>query len=203
MEEGRLTDSFGRQVDFRNTVLIMTTNAGAEAIKNESAFGFQKQDDDASYDSMKARVMERIEKFFRPEFINRCDDIIVFRHLTTDDLKQVVDLELSKVRERLQEKGLKLVLSDEAKKFVIKKGSNTDFGARPLRRAIEGYVEDPLSEELLKGEFQGKDTVMVDVKVVGDKKQLIFEGLATGGEAAVAGAAPAGDAGTSGEAATT
>ena len=203
MEEGRLTDSFGRQVDFRNTVLIMTTNAGAEAIKNESAFGFQKQDDDASYDSMKGRVMERIEKFFRPEFINRCDDIIVFRHLTTDDLKQVVDLELSKVRERLEDKGLKLVLSDEAKKFVIKKGSNTDFGARPLRRAIEGFIEDPLSEELLKGEFQGKDTVMVDVKVVGDKKQLIFEGIVTGGEAAVAGAAPAGDAGTSGEAATT
>src|SRR6187455_1400373 len=106
MEEGRLTDSFGRHVDFRNTVLIMTTNAGAEAIKNESAFGFTKGDSDASYDNMKERVMERIEKFFRPEFINRCDDIIVFRHLTVEDLKQVVDLELKKVRERLSERGL-------------------------------------------------------------------------------------------------
>lgn len=200
MEEGRLTDSFGRHVDFRNTVLIMTTNAGAEAIKNESAFGFQKQDDDASYDNMKARVMERIEKFFRPEFINRCDDIIVFRHLNLDDLKQVVDLELSKVRERLLEKGLKLVLTDEAKKFLIKKGSNTDFGARPLRRAIENFVEDPLSEELLKGEFQGKDTVTVDVKTVADKKQLIFEGVVTGpGDVPAVAAAGAGESTGEGE----
>ncbi len=95
MEEGRLTDSFGRNVDFRNTILIMTTNAGAEAIKNESAFGFQKPDDDASYESMKSRVNERIEKVFRPEFLNRVDDVIVFRHLTIEDLKQVIDLELS------------------------------------------------------------------------------------------------------------
>jgi ATP-dependent Clp protease ATP-binding subunit ClpC len=176
MEEGRLTDSFGRNVDFRNAVLIMTTNAGAEAIKNESAFGFQKPSDDASYESMKERVHEQIEKVFRPEFVGRCDDIIVFRHLTEKDLEAVVDLELKKVRNRLFEKGLKLLLSDEARAHLIKKGSNLDFGARPLRRAIEGSVEDPLSEELLKGEFDGKEVVSVDVKVVGDKKQLIFEG---------------------------
>jgi ATP-dependent Clp protease ATP-binding subunit ClpC len=188
MEEGRLTDSFGRNVDFRNAILIMTTNAGAEAIKNESAFGFQAPDDDASYESMKSRVMERIERVFRPEFLNRVDDVIVFRHLTVDDLKQVIDLELSKVRERLAERGLKLVLSDEAKKFLIKKGSNTDFGARPLRRAIENYVEDPLSEELLKGEFQGKDTITVDVKEVGDKKQLFFTGSVSEPEEATVGA---------------
>jgi ATP-dependent Clp protease ATP-binding subunit ClpC len=177
MEEGRLTDSFGRSVDFRNAILIMTTNAGAEAIKNETAFGFQKPDDDASYENMKARVGERIEKVFRPEFLNRVDDVIVFRHLTIEDLKSVVDLELGKVRERLGERGLKLKLSDEAKKFLIRKGSNTDFGARPLRRSIENFVEDPLSEELLKGEFQGKDTIVVDVKEVAGKKQLIFNGV--------------------------
>jgi ATP-dependent Clp protease ATP-binding subunit ClpC len=177
MEEGRLTDSFGRNVDFRNSILIMTTNAGAEAIKNETAFGFQKPDDDASYENMKLRVTERIEKVFRPEFLNRVDDVIVFRHLTLDDLKQVVDLELGKVRERLSERGLKLKLSDEAKKYLIRKGSNTDFGARPLRRSIENFVEDPLSEELLKGEFQGKDTIVVDVKEVGGKKQLFFVGM--------------------------
>jgi len=189
MEEGRLTDSFGRNVDFRNTILIMTTNAGAEAIKNESAFGFQKPEDDATYESMKSRVNERIEKVFRPEFLNRVDDVIVFRHLNVEDLKEVVDLELSKVRNRLEERGLKLVLTDEAKKFLIKKGSNTDFGARPLRRAIENYVEDPLSEELLKGEFQGKDTIMVEVKKVGEQKQLVFEGVVgEGAEPAVAGA---------------
>ena len=179
MEEGRLTDSFGRNVDFRNTIVIMTTNAGAEAIKNESSFGFQAPDDDASYESMKSRVNERIEKVFRPEFLNRVDDVIVFRHLDTEDLKEVVELELSKVRERLSERGLKLVLTDEAKAYLIKKGSNTDFGARPLRRAIENYVEDPLSEELLKGEFQGKDTISVEVKKVGEAKQLVFEGLVT------------------------
>jgi ATP-dependent Clp protease ATP-binding subunit ClpC len=177
MEEGRLTDSFGRNVDFRNSILIMTTNAGAEAIKNETAFGFQKPDDDASYENMKQRVTERIEKVFRPEFLNRVDDVIVFRHLTLDDLKEVVELELGKVRERLGERGLKLKLSDEAKKFLIRKGSNTDFGARPLRRSIENFVEDPLSEELLKGEFQGKDTIVVDVKEVGGKKQLFFVGM--------------------------
>jgi ATP-dependent Clp protease ATP-binding subunit ClpC len=198
MEEGRLTDSFGRNVDFRNTILIMTTNAGAEAIKNESSFGFQKPDDDASYDNMKARVNDRIEKVFRPEFLNRVDDVIVFRHLSIDDLKQVIDLELSKVRERLLERGLKLTLTEEAKKFLIKKGSNTDFGARPLRRAIENFVEDPLSEELLKGEFQGKDMIMVDVKKVGEQRQLVFEGVASQGDGAtpVAAAAP-GQEGTS------
>jgi len=179
MEEGRLTDSFGRNVDFRNTIVIMTTNAGAEAIKNESAFGFQKPDADASYESMKERVQEQIEKVFRPEFLNRVDDVIVFRHLTNADLAEVIELELAKVRERLAERGLKLVLSDEAKKFIIKKGANLDFGARPLRRALENFVEDPLSEELLKGEFQGMDTITVQVKEVGDKKQLYFEGSAS------------------------
>jgi len=119
--------------------------------------------------------------------------VIVFRHLNLDDLKEEVDLELGKVRERLSERGLKLKLSDEAKKFLIRKGSNTDFGARPLRRSIENFVEDPLSEELLKGEFQGKDTIVVDVKEVGGKKQLFFIGVVgEGDETPVgAGAAPA------------
>jgi ATP-dependent Clp protease ATP-binding subunit ClpC len=179
MEEGRLTDSFGRNVDFRNTILIMTTNAGAEAIKNESAFGFQKPEDDAGYENMKMRVQERIEKVFRPEFLNRLDDVIVFHHLTVDNLKLVIDIELAKVRERLLERGLKLELTDEAKKFLIKKGSDTDYGARPLRRALENYIEDPVSEELLKGEFEGKDTIQVDCKEVAGKKQLIFTGLVT------------------------
>ncbi len=179
MEEGRLTDSFGRNVDFRNVILIMTTNAGAEAIKNESAFGFQKPDDDASYESMKGRVNERIERVFRPEFINRVDDIIIFHHLTVEDLKEVIDIELAKVRERLAERGLKLELTEEAKKFLIKKGSDTDFGARPLRRALENYIEDPVSEELLKGEFVGKDTIQVDATEVAGKKQLVFKGMVT------------------------
>jgi ATP-dependent Clp protease ATP-binding subunit ClpC len=186
MEEGRLTDSFGRRVDFRNVILIMTTNAGAEAIKNESAFGFQTGgDEDASYDAMKKRVMDIIERAFRPEFLNRLDDVIVFQHLTKTDLKQVIDLELAKVRERLLERGLKLELTDSAKEFIIKKGANTDYGARPLRRAVENYVEDPLAEELLKGEFQGKDKILVDgIKNDEDKViRLDFQGVVESKEA--------------------
>ncbi len=164
MEEGRLTDSFGRNVDFRNVIMIMTTNAGAEAIKNESAFGFQRPDDDASYESMKERVGEHIERVFRPEFLNRLDDVIIFRHLTTDDLKDVIDMELHSVRVRLEERGYSLRLTDDAKEFLIKEGCKSlDYGARPLRRAIESRVEDPLSEELLRGEFQGKEEIVVDV----------------------------------------
>ena len=187
MEEGRLTDSFGRKVDFRNVILIMTTNAGAEAIKNESAFGFQSPDNDASYDSMKERVMERIERVFRPEFIGRCDDIIVFRHLTNEDLKQVIDMELGKVRNRLAERGLTLKLTDIAKEFLIKKGANLDFGARPLRRAIEQLIEDPLAENLLQGVFQGKDVVVVDaIKDDQDKpRRLDFRGEVSPKEEAV------------------
>jgi ATP-dependent Clp protease ATP-binding subunit ClpC len=196
MEEGRLTDSFGRSVDFRNTILIMTTNAGADAIKNESAFGFQKPDSDASYDSMKQRVQEQIEKVFRPEFLNRVDDIIVFRHLTNDDLGDVIELELKKVRTRLADHNMKLVLSDEAKKFLIKKGSNLDFGARPLRRALENYVEDPLSEELLKGAFQGKDTITIASKEVAGKRQLVFEGSLSTEQPAVAAAAASSEGAT-------
>jgi len=163
MEEGRLTDAFGRKVDFRNTVMIMTTNAGAQAIKNESGFGFQKPDQDASYDNMKTRVNEHIEKVFRPEFLNRLDDVIVFRHLTTEDLKLVIELELAHVRGRLAERGFELVLTDDAKEFLIKVGcKDLDYGARPLRRALENRVEDPLAEELLKGTFQGNNKIVVD-----------------------------------------
>ena len=173
MEEGRLTDSFGRNVDFRNTILIMTTNAGADAIKNESAFGFQKPDEDSSYESMKQRVMDQIERVFRPEFLNRLDDTIIFRHLTKEDLKGVIDFELSKVRERLIDRGLNLELTDTAKEFLIKKGSNLDYGARPLRRAIEQCIEDPLSEELLRGVFVGKDTIVVEGVMENEARERI------------------------------
>jgi ATP-dependent Clp protease ATP-binding subunit ClpC len=178
MEEGRLTDQFGRNIDFRNTLLIMTTNAGAEAIKNEAAFGFQKPEEDASYDSMKARVMDQIERVFRPEFLNRLDDTIIFRHLRQDDLKIVIDFELSKVRERLFDRGYVLDLTDDAKEFLISKGSNLDYGARPLRRAIEQRVEDPLSEELLRGAFEGMNTIVVDSVKNDDGKtiRLAFRG---------------------------
>jgi ATP-dependent Clp protease ATP-binding subunit ClpC len=180
MEEGRLTDSFGRNVNFRNCILIMTTNAGAEAIKNESAFGFQTPEDDASYESMKERVNDSIERVFRPEFLNRLDDTIIFRHLTVTDLKLVIDMELEKVRKRLLERGFKLELTDDAKDYLIKRGSNTDYGARPLRRAIENRVEDPLSEELLQGTFDDSDTIVVNAVWDKDHEKIIrltFQGV--------------------------
>ena len=174
MEEGRLTDSFGRNVDFKNTILILTTNAGADVIKSQSVFGFGKRDDDSSYGKMKERLEQEVERHFRPEFLNRVDEIIVFRHLIKDDLEKIIDIELAKVRERLLDRGITLTLSDESKAFIIENGTNLEYGARPLRRAIESYIEDPLSEELLKGEFKDKNTVTVEVKEVGDTKQLVF-----------------------------
>ncbi|MCH2569855.1 MAG: ATP-dependent Clp protease ATP-binding subunit, partial [Planctomycetes bacterium] len=174
MEEGRLTDSFGRNVDFKNTILILTTNAGADVIKSQSVFGFGKRDDDSSYGKMKERLEQEVERHFRPEFLNRVDEIIVFRHLIKDDLEKIIDIELAKVRERLLDRGITLTLSDESKAFIIENGTNLEYGARPLRRAIESYIEDPLSEELLKGEFKEKNTVTVEVKEVGDTKQLVF-----------------------------
>ena len=173
MEEGHLTDSFGRKVDFKNTVLIMTTNAGALAINNE--FGFAPKDNDTSYDRMKERLQHELEREFKPEFLGRLDEIVVFRSLNEEHLKQIVEIELSKVRERLAEKGLALILTDEAKQFIISKGNATEYGARPLRRAIETYVEDPLSENLLQGAFVGHNTITVRAKEVADQKQLDFE----------------------------
>ena len=196
MEEGRLTDSFGRNVDFRNVIMIMTTNAGAQAIKNESNFGFDAgAAGDASYESMKKRVMDEIQKVFRPEFLNRLDDVIVFRHLDKEDLKQVIDLEVAKVRERLAERGYQLVLTDDAKEFLIRKGNDTDYGARPLRRSIENYVEDPLSEELLRGEFAGKDKIIVEGFKKDDKVvRLQFNGVVSDqGPAVAAGAGSSSD----------
>jgi len=159
MEEGRLTDSFGRHVDFRNTILIMTSNIGADLIKGGAGFGFQKKDADVDYDNIKNILMKEVERFFRPEFINRLDDTIVFRPLTKNDLTQIVEYEVAKVSERLKEQGFTIELDQPAKDFLIDKGYNPDFGARPLRRAIGQYIEDPLSEMLLSGDLHNKNVI--------------------------------------------
>jgi ATP-dependent Clp protease ATP-binding subunit ClpC len=183
MEEGRLTDSFGRNVDFKNTIIIMTTNAGAEVTSSSNIFGFDRgRDDAASYEQMKERLKVAIEKYFRPEFLNRLDDMIVFHSLNRDNLKQIVDIELSKVRSRLRERGLEMILTDAAKEFIIDKGYNPDYGARPLRRAIENMIEDPLSESILRGEFKGFDTLNVKVGDTPDGKKLVFEPSVKGAE---------------------
>jgi ATP-dependent Clp protease ATP-binding subunit ClpC len=196
MEEGRLTDSFGRNVDFKNTILIMTTNAGAEATTSSAFFGFDRGrnlDDASSYEEMKERVKVVIEKYFRPEFLNRLDDVIVFHQLNRENLKQIVDIELGKVRGRLRDRGLELIMTDEAREFIIDKGFNPDYGARPLRRAIENLIEDPLAEEILRGEFKDKDTLTIRVEGEGEERKLKFEASAKGKtEEALVAAAPAG-----------
>ncbi|MCB9845935.1 MAG: ATP-dependent Clp protease ATP-binding subunit [Phycisphaeraceae bacterium] len=173
MEEGRLTDSFGRHVDFRNTILIMTSNIGADLIKGGGGFGFQKRTSEVDYDNIKSILMKEIERFFRPEFINRLDDTIVFKPLTRDDLVRIVEYEVEKVSQRLSTQGFTLSLDQGARDFLIEKGYNPDFGARPLRRAIGTYIEDPLSEMLLSGDLHGKNVINVSHKE--GAENLVFD----------------------------
>lgn len=164
MEEGRLTDSFGRHIDFKNVILIMTSNIGADLIKNQASLGFKQKSVDSSYESMKEMLIREVQNHFRPEFLNRLDDVIVFRALTKDDLKSVVDIEMQSVRTRMKERGLEIVLEDDAREFLIEQGYNPDFGARPLKRAIEKFVEDPLSEQILRGEYKEFRQVKIRVR---------------------------------------
>jgi ATP-dependent Clp protease ATP-binding subunit ClpC len=182
MEEGRLTDNVGRVVDFKNAILIMTTNIGAEQITTQKGFGYERgrpANSEATYSDMKTRLKAEMEKNFRPEFLNRVDDIIVFRGLNKDDLKRIIDIELEKVVKRLRDKNLLLVMTDEAKELLIEKGTSLEYGARPLRRAIEHYLEDPLSEDLLRGTFAGKDTITVRTHEINAEKKLLFEATAS------------------------
>ncbi len=182
MEEGRLTDSFGRAIDFKNTIIIMTTNIGAETIvasddMTSAMFGKYKNrgDVETTYADMKNRLKGQMDKVFRPEFLNRVDDIIVFRSLTKFDLKKIVDIELQKVVKRLKEKGLVLSVSEEAKELMIERGTSLEYGARPLRRSIENLLEDPLAEDLLRGTYAGMETIHVVVHEVDGEKKLVFE----------------------------
>ena len=176
MDEGRLTDSFGRRIDFKNVVLIMTSNIGADLIKNQSGFGFGKKTAESNYEKMKEVLQKEVERHFRPEFLNRVDATIVFKALSRENLETIVEYELAKVFKRLFEHGLKLELTEQAKEFLIDKGYNPEFGARPLRRAIEHYIEDPLSEGVLAGKFKDKDIIKVEVQ---DDEHLKLKGFKT------------------------
>ena len=180
MEEGRLTDSSGRYVDFKNVILIMTSNIGADMIKGGASFGFAKRTEVQDYEKMRDSLMGEIEKFFRPEFINRLDEVIVFRPLDRENLTSIIEFELSKVRERLAAKKMTLDLDAAAKGFLIDKGYNPDFGARPLRRALSTYIEDPLAENLLSGEFMEGDAIKVTRKE--EEDHLSFEATRSGGD---------------------
>ena len=169
LDDGRLTDGHGRTVDFKNSVIIMTSNVGVELIKRDMAIGFaaKKEEVEArkqSYEAMKEKVLTEMRKTFRPEFINRIDEIIVFHQLTEEQLRSIVDLMVRDLQKRLAERKLKVELTEEAKSWIAKVGYDPQYGARPLRRAIERYIENPLSTKLLRGEFNEGDTVIVDLQ---------------------------------------
>ncbi len=175
MESGHLSDAKGRQVDFRNAIIIMTSNLGAELINRDVALGFavprdDKENAEIEYKRMKEQVMSELRRTFRPEFLNRVDEVIVFRALTKEQLLQIVDLELARVQERLEDYSIQLEITDEARVRLAKEGYNPKFGARPLRRVIRRRVEDPLSEGILAGDFREGDIILIDVDE--DEKEL-------------------------------
>ncbi len=170
-EDGRLTDSLGRTVDFRNTVIIMTSNVGAETVRNAGSLGFVAHKEDTSYNAMRDRLLSEVKKAFRPEFLNRIDDIIVFRSLTKENLQVIVALEVGHVLERLKSRGIEVSLTQEAMDFLIDKGFDPLYGARPLKRVIQRYIEDTLSEEIIAGRFKEGSKLQVVRK--GDT--LVFE----------------------------
>jgi ATP-dependent Clp protease ATP-binding subunit ClpC len=162
LEEGKLTDNVGRVVNFRNAIILLTSNVGAETIKKAS-LGFGPANDNITYEKMRDRIMDEARRAFRPEFLNRLDDIIVFRSLTKPDLIQILDLEIAKVGERLKARGIHLVLDEAAKNFLVEKGHDPDYGARPMRRAVEQHLEDPLAEEIMRGHLHGNEPVEITV----------------------------------------
>jgi ATP-dependent Clp protease ATP-binding subunit ClpC len=163
LEDGRLTDSQGRTVDFKNTVIIMTSNLGTADLRKASV-GFAKTDEAVTYEKMKQKVHDALKAHFRPEFLNRIDDVIVFHELTKDEVTEIIDLMVKRVRDQLETQGLSLELTQAAKYFVVDKGYDSTLGARPLRRALQRMVEDPLSEKILWKEFRAGETIIVDVE---------------------------------------
>jgi len=163
LEDGRLTDAQGRSVDFKNTVIIMTSNLGTADLR-KAAIGFAKTDEAVTYEKMREKVNEALKQHFRPEFLNRIDETIVFHELTRDEVFQIVDLMMRRVREQLDTQGLGLELTDAAKTLLSEKGYDPALGARPLRRAIQRLVEDALSERILWKEFRAGETIIVDAE---------------------------------------
>jgi ATP-dependent Clp protease ATP-binding subunit ClpC len=163
-EDGRLTDSFGRKVDFRNTMVIMTSNVGAELIRKSGSLGFKTQKEEVTYQEMKEKLLEEVKRIFKPEFLNRIDDIIVFKPLVREELQRIIDIEIGFVAERLKEQNITLEVSSEAKHFLIEKGFDPIFGARPLKRTIQRFLEDPLASEIISKKFKEGTNVKISCK---------------------------------------
>ncbi|MDB6022745.1 MAG: ATPase domain protein [Pedosphaera sp.] len=170
LEEGKLTDNVGRVVNFRNTIILMTSNVGSETIKKQSSMGFSPISDESSYEKMREKIMDEAKRTFRPEFLNRLDDVIVFRSLTKPDLVEILDIEIGKVMGRLKNKNIHLTLDEKAKEFLVQKGYDPNYGARPMRRSVERFLEDPLAEEILKGNVHENDPVQVTM----ENDKLVF-----------------------------
>jgi len=174
LEEGKLTDSLGRTVDFRNTVIIMTSNVGATMVRKGPGLGFAPENEQEDYEKLKNVMMDAAKEAFKPELLNRIDEIIVFRQLSREDVMQILEIEVAKVQESLKSKSIEMHLTDPAKEFLIDKGYDPAYGARPLRRAIEQHLEDPLAEELLRGNITTSEVI----EVVAEDDKLIFNQLA-------------------------
>ncbi|MDP2865207.1 MAG: AAA family ATPase, partial [Elusimicrobiota bacterium] len=173
MDEGTLTDSLGHKVSFKNTILIMTSNVGARLISKGKTLGFMPADDkEKDYKEMKDTVMEEVKRVFNPEFINRIDEVIVFRPLTEVDTEKILELSLTKVTKKLEAKSIKFSITQAAKTFLVKKGFDPNYGARPLIRTVQKYLEDPMSEFLLNSSMKGGDVLKVDYKGEGDALDL-------------------------------
>ncbi len=178
MDDGRLTDGQGHIVDFRNTVLIMTSNLGTEFVRKSGSLGFLQRSEDGEERAAQEKIEKALKSTFRPEFLNRIDEIITFSSLTREQMREIVDLQMSEVQERLNEHGLNVQLTDAARNWLAEVGYDADFGARPLRRALQKHVESPLSVSVLSGEFSSGDTILVDVDT--DKNQLVFRSVSQG-----------------------
>jgi ATP-dependent Clp protease ATP-binding subunit ClpC len=174
LEDGRLTDSQGRTVDFRHAIVIMTSNIGAQEIARNTPLGFAVSDDETgiTYEDMKNRIMGELKKVFRPEFLNRIDEVVVFHKLTKEEIKTIVELLLRRIRESLAERELQLELTEDAKDLLVDKGWDPSMGARPLRRAIQRYIEDPLADFVLKAELTPGATVMVERAAEGEEPEV-------------------------------
>jgi len=164
LDEGRLTDSLGRRVDFKNTILIMTSNVGARDISKNVSFGFSHENKETSYQDMKNKIMENLKRIFNPEFLNRLDETIVFRPLAKDDMIKIVDLVMEEITAKIADRKISIVLSQGAKEFLAEKGFDPVFGARPLKRAIQRYVEDPIAEEILRSRFSNGSNIKVKLR---------------------------------------
>jgi ATP-dependent Clp protease ATP-binding subunit ClpC len=175
LDEGHLTDNYGRVIDFKNTVVIMTSNVGARDLSKGKGLGFTSGDASANWERMADKVREELKNTFNPEFLNRLDDTIVFHPLSREHIAQIVSVLLKDVRKRLAEEELTLTLTDAATDFLVKHGYDESYGARPLKRAIQRFIEDPLSEKILLGEFARGDEIEVDLAP--DKEKLDFRVL--------------------------